>query len=783
MSTYLAPNYTPPLPEYETTVPLELMSKAAVWKQNRYDTNRQDIQDQLDKLGNVPIIKDSDRELIASKTQDIVTKMNEFGGLDTGDTRVYNQLLGYTAGLQNDEEVYKRIAANTAANTQLKKIQKAKDENPDEYSPDNEHVFMKQFNSWMSDPNKKTFNATYTPYYNPKDEYNVIIDDVTKNPDIRFRTNADGSRSPLSDIEIKEVTAQKIYEALQGRLSDRAKAQMAIEHEASLDKPQFGVQSALAEVTGQMNYFNSEINRFKDQLPELSKDRKQYEATKAAIAGLEKERDNVNAMRTNLLYNGDASQYYTYPKFISDKLMDVGKSFAYKQEDVSKTFMEDYKFRHRLQLEGLRQSNKLALKKSLEEPTAINTFQNHHQDLFVKGKAEFEPRQVFKMQNTAGKPYQDGSMDVVLGNKPQYLDIVPMTKDLGLDVPEKMIQGSGAFLSMLSKWQDTPEGYRNIKYSSHNIDNIFGNATYNKKEPKSSDEFIDYLKNTNKIEKGEVVGTMLDDFKNRYGFDPSNSVEFANVRALANNPKVVEAIGKTTKVLEKMALKGSVNMIPQDGFNTHTGSDGKPYNRFFAQIPKRELERALEKDGGDIDVLIKSNIIKGTGKFMRKKDGKEDKDAGEIYQIPITLPVTKDMGLSNAEFVHNEDVLKKHAGVYDKDYGSKNALMSYTKEVINIPEKTLGDAAKANLDALQRAGKLSAIKVEQFKKIIDEDVASVQNANSDIIIYKKAKLKALSQEDPNKMLEAFNFVERTAAPLTITTRPTDYMSQDYNDEE
>lgn len=776
--TYDSPQVNLNLPSYQPTVPLDLLIKAGMMRQGEYDTNQAALQAPIDQLGKYPIIKASDRDIIGQKMNDLVNNTNQYSSQDLGDPRVFNKIVGMQAGVTGDSDLTNRIQANQNAVTQLKKIQTTKDDSPDQYSPDNEHVFNKQLNAWMSDPNKTSFNASYTPYYDYSKEYDKIFTQVKADPDVRngVAHNPDGSTRPYTQQEIEQVTTAKLKLALQSTLSEKAMGQLGIEYQASMDRPEYSLASTLGELDNHINFLGSNIEAMKTALPNI-KDKGTYKEAQALIAEHQDALQAYQEKRNSIALSGDPTEYHTYGKFMDDKMNNIANAYAYRKEgkvSYNELFMEDYKQKNRFAFAKF----KAGLQKELmTEPGAVNTTEEGYKSMAVNGEAEFKPTDVYAMQNFQGKMQADGSMDVPLGDKEQVLDLKPTLEGLGMKVTEQQALGVGKILDQYNKWVQTPAGQTLVqKGQTYDASETGAGVTTHSKDkyaPKTIEEW-----------RATLTPDQISKEQTRSGINLSDPGSISAAKALAHNPKVVEAIRSASTILQNNAARGIVNVVPQPGTNTIVASDGSVHNKFFTQMSSTDLTHMGEWTND----MIKSGIFKPVTTLNHDADTKANTKGTQMYQIPIILRSTRPEHEIMADIINRDPIMKQHPGTYMAHAANTMQLRSFVKQSYQgdvdptktDPEVLRSQAVKAvvnlvttkQLTPLQAQGFLGAGLDGRGGKI-GEHIQAMEGGDNDTKLKNAGYIKAiLSAQNAQDLLGKIKNVTDWTAPLNVTTKPT-----------
>lgn len=794
MASYAAPNNIPQLPSYQGTIPIDMMLQVGMAKEAEYNSKHQVIQDSIDKLGQFPIVKEADKALISSKMNDLVSQLNQYSGQDTSDSRVYNKLTNLTSSLANDSDVFKSISSNQAAVAEDKRVKDITEDDPNLFGASNMQLYNQAKQAWHNAPAGTPFKAQYTPYYDPSKEIGTIVDRVKADPDIvnGNAMNPDGSLRPYTQQEIEEVTAKKLKMALQSTLSDKAQGQMQIDYQAGLSSPQYGLHSTLLELNGHVREYDSIINNLKTALPNV-KSQQARDKTQELIDQTQAQKDAHQDMMDRVAQTGDPTLYHSYGKYVDDQLQGMANSYAYRQEGkvgYDELFMEKTKEAARANLAR----HKALLQHDLStEPGAVNTFQEGYKDFAIKGEAELAPQHVYAMQNFVGKIQNDGSVDASIGNKEQALDLQATLDANHMRVPVTKALGYGPMMTGYNDWTKTPLGHNESK-------NIYGEdspiypgsgqqISTSVKTPKSFDEYIKYMSST----KGKT-GTLIDDFVNKFGWNPTNSVDLANARKLATDPKIMATIEAASTIMTQNKIRGTVNLVPQDGTNTVAGSDGRPYNKFFAQMNRADLNNIygnswwITPDKG-AQLLDDNNTIHNTNTYRKDNNGKDITDKGYLYQVPIILASTRPIGEVSADIINHDHIMAQHPGPYNESMNNTLSLVNYTKryaendiDALNAPPQTLQELALSKINGLVTAGHLDKAYAQDYINRVNRASYNIINGNSDSQLKNRALLKgiitATGDKPAEQLLSNLRNIGRLSAPLTVTTKPTNNAYQD-----
>ncbi len=164
--------YTP----YQEQYNKELLSKALQYKQDKYDTNRQQIKNTIAQVSNIDLIKDQDAEYLHDKMQSVINTLNTQGAGDLSlDTRT-DYLTGYVANLADQRVMNGYLGTRSYRNVQSE-YEKAKENGED--SAENLAYSLRDINSWINDGQTgSALPAGANTYYVPFVDKMSVLQDV-----------------------------------------------------------------------------------------------------------------------------------------------------------------------------------------------------------------------------------------------------------------------------------------------------------------------------------------------------------------------------------------------------------------------------------------------------------------------------------------------------------------------------------------------------------------------------------------------------------------------------
>lgn len=655
MSTFVGTPWQPSPFEYRSDIPLDLVARGLATKQAQTTAVQQGLQGQIDTIGNSQIYKDSDRQVINSKLKDTVNSINEFQGQDLLDGTVQNQLMNISSGLSSDPEVIDRLVANRNAGQQLQKVQWIKDHHPEEYSAINENYFHRQLEDWKNNPNQRSFSATYQPYRNTAKWENDAMEGILKNPDIHAeimygRDPFTGKPVPRGEREVKEATLAKLHENLLGSLPGDMNGQYQLEFNNALASGGHNIAASVASDWAQR--YAEKSSELKAALAlakaQGNKDPETMTAIQNKIDQYDKlVQDSVDTRDKIMNGEMDPSQYLSYGKYVEDRLFNVAKAHAYKQDTKAEYDpMYTAMWKHKWDQEDLRLTAKL--KNATSDIADTNyPFANVMDQVFSsRGKATADKATYKALNNMSGKDDDLDFSPKTFNGDNAFVDIRPFIGELasGEDIKSAtghaiLTDGYRAWKQSLIKSHASSTGYTSPDGGGYQWPNS-GGPTLTPHDL-SMHSYVDYLKASG-ADKA---------FKDDYNLD-LNDPEQVNKSDKIQAALMQKGLDNIGVVLTN--LHGNIKLKASSGENTFRASDGSMHTAGIGQGTWKELAGLLT----DKKLTVLQNTINPTtGESYLPQIGTEKGPDGKehpVYQLSLITKPTVDLESAHDVYLRNE---------------------------------------------------------------------------------------------------------------------------------
>jgi hypothetical protein len=300
MASYkdIIPKFNP----YVEQRPVEAMMKVGMYKQQRYDEGLQKIQESIDNVAGLDVVRDVDKQYLQSKLNQLGSQLSMVAGGDFSNFQLVNSVNGMTNQISKDPNVLNAVSSAAKYKKELETIQKFRSEG--KTSPSNDLIFNLQANDWLNSKDlNKSFNAIYTPYTNVDKESRSIIKDLAKQytqNDIVFdydeNNNIIGVRDIMTKKRVEGVTADRIKTALKTGLSPQSLKQLSIDGQYKYfnTSPEEFVNNINSSYTETFSKFNEERNNLQSKL-EITKNPSQKIAIQRRIEDLDQKINNVRS--------------------------------------------------------------------------------------------------------------------------------------------------------------------------------------------------------------------------------------------------------------------------------------------------------------------------------------------------------------------------------------------------------------------------------------------------------------------------------------------------------
>ena len=231
MASYL--DNIPTFNEYVEQRPQDDMLKVGLFKQQRYEEGVKKIQDSIDNIAGLDVVRPQDKEYLQSKLNALGGQLQSVAASDFSNFQLVNTVDGMTKQLVNDPLILNAVGSTARYRNQLESQEKINADGKG--SASNDMYFNKQVQNWFDGGPDAAFTAQYKPYV----DYGKMAQDVVKNlaaeeteNDIYAGTDAQGRivyYDAVTRTKIEALTPERIQQALLTSLPQDAWSQINID--------------------------------------------------------------------------------------------------------------------------------------------------------------------------------------------------------------------------------------------------------------------------------------------------------------------------------------------------------------------------------------------------------------------------------------------------------------------------------------------------------------------------------------------------------------------------
>lgn len=254
---------------YVSQLPVEAMVKVGMQKQAQYDQGVQKIQSQIDNVAGMDIAKDSDKQYLQSKLNQLGSKLTAVAAGDFSNQQLVSAVGGMATQVGRDENVQNAVASTAWYKKQKQELDKQYKEGKSSVA--NVYDFTSQADKWLNnDEVGQRFNGRYSPY--------VDIDKKFLETFKALHANETG----------KDFIYERYTDPITGKLLSTDKLAVAMEREGVEGIDAGKIQNALRATLTPDDLNQMRINanyQFKDTTPDdlANNATKQYQSSLSIV--------------------------------------------------------------------------------------------------------------------------------------------------------------------------------------------------------------------------------------------------------------------------------------------------------------------------------------------------------------------------------------------------------------------------------------------------------------------------------------------------------------------
>lgn len=337
----LATRFTP----YRQQLPVEEMVGIANQKQAMYNEGIQKIQDSIDKVAGLPVVREVDKQYLQSKLNSLGTKLKTFVGADYSNFQLTNNVMGMTKEIADDPNVVNAVSSTQKYKNELDLMDA--DRKNGKSNPANSYDFYVRANRWLTstDPSD-SFNDKYQPPIDYKKKWTEALGKLHTNltsQDIMNAMDSKGNIDPtklsaaMTRTKTEGISVSQIQNAINSVIGPEDLNQMAIEgrytfKDASIDSIQNHYRN---EASSNIMQIDKQLEALQAFAKANSADAESYNKAMSSINTLTERKKQIQESLPSTLKriqeNPDEAKYEIYKQGVVDSF---ANSFAWENKVV-----------------------------------------------------------------------------------------------------------------------------------------------------------------------------------------------------------------------------------------------------------------------------------------------------------------------------------------------------------------------------------------------------------------------------------------------------------------
>lgn len=268
------PQFTP----YVQQLPVEAMVAVGMEKQKRYDEGVQKIQQSIDKIAGLEVVKDSEKAYLQSKLNQLGNDLTFVAAGDFSNYQLVNSVDGMAKQIAYDPNIQTAVSSAARRKKEYEYMEEARKKG--ELNPANEYVFKTMDSSWINNPELgQAYNAKYTPYYDTEKHIREAFKGLEKDGisvDQIFQTDAEGkimmrNGEPVLSPYMKRLKKEGIFPEKVKATIEQAFSDGRVNQQLSIDG-QYTYRNYDEETLSKKVLEDKDVvmNQYENQLMELS---------------------------------------------------------------------------------------------------------------------------------------------------------------------------------------------------------------------------------------------------------------------------------------------------------------------------------------------------------------------------------------------------------------------------------------------------------------------------------------------------------------------------------
>ena len=158
---------------YVAQLPVDAMVKVGMYKQEKYEQGVTKIQNQIDQVAGLDIMKNDHKNYLQSKLNELGNDLTGVAAADFSDFQLVNSVSGMTKQIARDPVIQNAVSSTAKVRKEMSNMDVAR--KAGKSGPSNEWYFNKGVSSWLDDGN---LNSSYSGEFTNKVDYDKMVMDA-----------------------------------------------------------------------------------------------------------------------------------------------------------------------------------------------------------------------------------------------------------------------------------------------------------------------------------------------------------------------------------------------------------------------------------------------------------------------------------------------------------------------------------------------------------------------------------------------------------------------------
>lgn len=312
---------------YVSTLPVEAMVKVGMQKQAQYEQGVQKIQQSIDNIAGMDVLRDVDKNYLQTKLNELGNNLKYVAAGDFSNFQLVNSVSGMAKQIGRDEIVQNAVSSTAWYRKQAQEMETATKQGKS--STQNQWDFNEKANKYISstDLNEK-FTGRYKQYTDVDKKYMEVLKQLHPNlaeQDIPYERNPDGSlnynkiAAAMQRITKETVSAAQIENALRTSLTPDDMDQLSINGRytfRNLQTPEQLQEYSKTRFGSQIKDIDAKIKKLEGYKNLVTSDAGEYNKTVSILESLKNQRvqlqDGLNSELQMIAANPDEAKFQIY---------------------------------------------------------------------------------------------------------------------------------------------------------------------------------------------------------------------------------------------------------------------------------------------------------------------------------------------------------------------------------------------------------------------------------------------------------------------------------------